>query len=261
MPGWYTAGMLRRSRTARLVSVAAALVTAAAVLASLAVLSSPRAAASSRVTAATQSPSPVAVQPAAVRSTPKFKSSIHSIDAALAAKMRKSGSWKPGDPVSLSQLRLIKVSFWGFDKKVHSGNLVVSAVWAKRLTGVFHKLFSAHFHIRSMRLIDAYGADDHRSMKADNTSAYNGRFVNGTSHWSMHAYGLAIDINTVENPWVDGNDVSPPNGRPFADRTRKATGMIHAGDAVVRAFAGIGWKWGGSWSGGKDYQHFSSTGG
>ena len=196
----------------------------------------------------------------AARSTATFKSSIHSIDAALAAKMRKSGSWKPGDPVSLKQLRLIKVSFWGFDQKVRTGNLVVSAIWAKRLTGVFNKLFDAHFHIRSMKLIDAFGADDHRSMKADNTSAYNGRFVNGTSRWSMHAYGLAIDINTVENPWVDGNDVSPPNGRPYADRTRKATGMIHAGDVVVRAFATIGWKWGGSWTGGKDYQHFSSNG-
>ena len=202
-----------------------------------------------------------AATPTAARSAPAFKSSVHSIDAALAAKMRKSGSWKPGDPVSLKQLRLIKVSFWGFDQKAHTGNLVVSAIWAKRLTGVFGKLFKAHFHIRSMKLIDAFGADDHRSMKADNTSAYNGRFVNGTSRWSMHAYGLAIDINTVENPWVEGNHVSPPNGRPFADRTRKATGMIHAGDAVVRAFASIGWKWGGSWPGGKDYQHFSSTGG
>jgi hypothetical protein len=198
---------------------------------------------------------------AAVKAAPQFKSSIHSIDAALAAKMRKSGSWKPGDPVSLNQLRLIKVSYLGFDQKVHIGNLVVSAIWAKRLTGVFHKLFDAHFHIRSMKLIDAFGADDHRSMKADNTSAYNGRYVNGTQNWSMHAYGLAIDINTVENPWVSGNDVSPPNGRPYADRSRQATGMIHAGDAVVRAFASIGWKWGGSWPGGKDYQHFSSTGG
>jgi hypothetical protein len=252
--------MLRRSRTARLASAAAALVAAAAFLASLAVLSSPRADASSRATTAAQSPGPAAAQPAVTRATPKFKSSIHTIDAALAAKMRKSGSWKPGDPVSLGQLRLIKVSFWGFDHKVHTGNLVVDTVWAKRLTGVFHRLFNAHFHIRSMKLIDAFGADDHRSMKADNTSAYNGRFVNGTSHWSMHAYGRAIDINTVENPWVDGKDVSPPNGRPYADRTRKATGMIHAGDAVVRAFASIGWKWGGSWSGGKDYQHFSSTG-
>jgi hypothetical protein len=201
-----------------------------------------------------------AATPIAARSAAAFKSSIHSIDAALAAKMRMSGSWKPGDPVSFKQLRLIKVSFWGFDQKVHTGNLVVSAIWAKRLTGVFGKLFKAHFHIRGMKLIDAFGADDHRSMRADNTSAYNGRFVNGTSHWSMHARGLAIDINTVENPWVDGNDVSPPNGRPYAHRSRRATGMIHAGDAVVRAFAGIGWKWGGSWSGGKDYQHFSSTG-
>ena len=213
-----------------------------------------------RATARTASATRTTAPPTAIRSTPAFKSSIHAIDASLAAKMRQSGSWKPGDPVSLNQLRLIKVSFWGFDQKVRTGNLVVSAIWAKRLTGVFHKLFDGHFHIRSMKLIDAFGADDHRSMKADNTSAYNGRFVNGTSRWSMHAYGLAIDINTVENPWVDGNDVSPPNGRPYADRTRKATGMIHAGDAVVRAFASIGWKWGGSWTGGKDYQHFSSNG-
>jgi hypothetical protein len=250
------------------------MIAAAAVLATLAALSSAHAAAASGTAAASpgtaaafscaagaaQPPGRQVATPTA-RSAPAFKSSIHSIDATLTAKMRKSGSWKPGDPVSLKQLRLIKVSFWGFDQKVHTGNLVVSAIWAKRLTGVFGKLFKAHFHIRSMKLIDAFGADDHRSMKADNTSAYNGRFVNGTSHWSMHAYGLAIDINTVENPWVDGADVSPPNGRPYADRSRKATGMIHAGDAVVRAFAGIGWKWGGSWSGGKDYQHFSSTGG
>jgi hypothetical protein len=242
--------MLRRSRKARSVWAAAALVVAAAVFVALATLSSSRASASSGSAAA---------QPAATRA-PTFKSSIHSIDAALAAKMRKSGSWKPGDPVSLSQLRLIKVSYWGFDQKVHTGNLVVSSTWAKRLTGVFGKLFTAHFHIRSLKLIDAFGADDHRSMKADNTSAYNGRFVNGTTRWSMHAYGLAIDINTVENPWVNGTDVSPPNGRPYADRNRTATGMIHAGDAVVRAFASIDWKWGGSWSGGKDYQHFSSNG-
>jgi hypothetical protein len=252
--------MLRRSRTARLFSAAAVLVAAAVILVTLAVLSSARAAASSRDATAAQSPGALAASPAAVRSTLAFKSSIHSIDAGLAAKMRQSGSWKPGDPVSLNQLRLIKVSYWGFDQKAHTGNLVVSAIWAKRLTGVFHQLFDAHFHIRSMKLIDAFGADDHRSMKADNTSAYNGRYVNGTTNWSMHAYGLAIDINTVENPWVSGNDVSPPNGRPYADRSRRATGMIHAGDAVVRAFAGIGWKWGGYWPGGKDYQHFSSNG-
>ena len=193
-------------------------------------------------------------------SKPVYKSSIHRIDAALKAKMIRSGSWKPSDPITLNHLRLIKVSYWGFDRKVHTGNLVVNYKWAKRLTGVFRKLFKAGFHIHRMRLIDYYGASDHRSIRADNTSSYNGRFVSGTTHWSMHAYGLAIDINTVENPWVSGTSVSPPNGRPYMDRSRRATGMIHAGDAVVRAFRSIGWKWGGSWSGAKDYQHFSSNG-
>ena len=248
-----------RMRTARNASVTAAALTAALLVGAALFWAAAPAQPAGAAASAHAAGAPGA-KPAAARSAPQFTSSVHTIDAALAAKMRKSGSWKPGDPVSLSQLRLIKVSYWGFDQKVHSGDLVVSSIWAKRLTGVFHKLFDAHFHIRSMRLIDDFGANDHRSMKADNTSAYNGRFVNGTTHWSMHAYGLAVDINTVENPWVDGTDVSPPNGRPYADRSRKATGMIHADDAVVRAFASIGWKWGGSWSGGKDYQHFSSTG-
>jgi poly-gamma-glutamate synthesis protein (capsule biosynthesis protein) len=99
-------------------------------------------------------------------------------------------------------------------------------------------------------------------MEADNTSAFNCRFVAGTQRWSMHAYGRAIDINPVENPYVSGSHVSPPAGAPFADRSRDAAGMIHAGDAVVRAFKRrAGWKWGGSWPGGtRDYQHFSSNG-
>jgi len=186
--------------------------------------------------------------------------SIKPIDDALKAQMLASGSWKPGDPVSLSQLALIQVSFWGFDNKTHTGSLVVSSAWAAKLCTVFQKLYDARFPIHHMNLIDAYGGDDERSMAADNTSAYNGRYVNGTSAWSMHAYGLAVDINTVENPWVDGTDVSPAAGQSYADRSLEVSGMIHAGDVVVRAFASIGWKWGGSWNGGKDYQHFSSNG-
>ena len=166
--------------------------------------------------------------------------------------MLKSGSWKPGDPISLSDLRLIQVSFWGFDKKAHTGSLVVNSAWAAKLCTVFEKLYNARFPIHHMKLIDTYGANDELSMAADNTSAYNGRYVNGTSTWSMHAYGLAVDINTVENPWVDGTDVSPAAGGPYANRSLQAPGMVHAADVVVRAFASIGWKWGGNWSGGKD---------
>jgi hypothetical protein len=99
-------------------------------------------------------------------------------------------------------------------------------------------------------------------MSADNTSAFNCRFVAGTTRWSMHAYGLAIDINPIENPYVSGSHVSPPEGRPYADRSRHARGMIHAGDDVFKAFAKkAGWEWLGDGPQSiRDYQHFSSTG-
>jgi hypothetical protein len=122
------------------------------------------------------------------------------------------------------------------------------------------KLFNAHFPFRRIWLIDAYGSDDRRSMAANNTSAFNCRYVAGTTRWSEHAYGRAIDINPIQNPYVSGSYVSPAAGRAYADRSRRAPGMIHAGDVVVRAFASIGWKWGGYWRSSKDYQHFSSTG-
>jgi hypothetical protein len=123
------------------------------------------------------------------------------------------------------------------------------------------RLYHLHYPIRRMRLVDAYGADDHRSMAADNTTAFNCRFVAGRPGvWSEHAYGRAIDVNPVENPYVAGAHVSPPAGEPFARRSRHRQGMIHRGGPVVRAFASVGWEWAGNWPRVKDYQHFSSTG-
>ena len=94
-------------------------------------------------------------------------------------------------------------------------------------------------------------------MAADNTSGFNCRFVGGTTRWSMHAYGEAIDVNTVENPYVRGSTVSPPAGRAYLDRSRYRKGMAVPGGVLVRAFASAGWKWGASFG---DYQHFSTTG-
>jgi hypothetical protein len=171
-------------------------------------------------------------------------------------------SWHRGCPVGLGKLRLLEVSHLGFDGDVHRGRLVVHRAEDREILRVMRRLFNKRFPIRRMELIDRYGADDHRSMNADNTSAFNCRFVAGTSRWSMHAYGRAIDINPVENPYVSGSHVSPPAGEPYADRSRRASGMIHRGDIVVKAFARkAGWEWGGAWAGGtRDYQHFSSNG-
>lgn len=189
-----------------------------------------------------------------------FQGRAEQIDPATRERM--SGvSWRPGCPVGFAELRLLTVSHWGFDGRVHRGRLVVHRDHAAGMVGTMRKLFRLRYPIRRMRLVDAYGADDHRSMDADNTSAFNCRFVAGSPGvWSEHAYGRAIDVNPVENPYVTGSGhVSPPAGARFADR-RHARGVIHGGGPVVRAFASIGWEWGGNWSWPKDYQHFSATG-
>jgi hypothetical protein len=111
-----------------------------------------------------------------------------------------------------------------------------------------------------MELVEHYGSNDKRSMAADNTSAFNCRRVEGSTSWSEHAYGLAIDINPLENPYLRVGQVLPPAGKAFLDRGRWRRGMIHAGDGVVRAFAAVGWSWGGAWRSLKDYQHFSVNG-
>lgn len=201
-----------------------------------------------------------AASPAAGDAAARPGFSFGPIDAPT--KQRMTGaSWRRGCPVGLNDLRLLKVRHWGFDGRVHRGRLVVHEDSARGMVRVMRNLFRHKFKIRRMRLVDAYGADDHRSMDADNTSAFNCRFVSGTSRWSEHAYGHAIDINPIENPYADSDGyVSPPAGAPYRDRSQRAKGLIHRGGNVVRAFAAIGWEWGGNWSWPKDYQHFSLTG-
>jgi hypothetical protein len=190
--------------------------------------------------------------------SPRFRGSVSAIDRSTRSRMR--WSWRPGCPVGLADLRLLRLDHWGFDRRVHRGELMVHRDQARRVLGAMERLFRLGYPIRRMRLVDDYRADDDRSMAANNTSAFNCRPVAGTSRWSEHAYGRAIDVNPVQNPYVVGRHVSPPAGRRYADRARRAPGMIHAGDAVVRAFAAAGWGWGGAWRTARDYQHFSASG-
>lgn len=150
--------------------------------------------------------------------------------------------------------------FLGFDGVRHTGELVVRASAADAVGRTFVRIFESGFAIRSMKRVDAYGGSDDESMAADNTSGFNCRTVEGKSTWSQHSYGLAVDINPRENPYVRGDEVEPPEGRAYVDRSPTRKGMISAGGPVVRAFAAIGWEWGGYWSSSKDYQHFSSNG-
>lgn len=188
-----------------------------------------------------------------------FASSVRAIDAATAARM--TASWRPGCPVALADLRLVTLTHWGFDGRVRSGELVVGARYADAVVSVFERLFAARFAIEQVRLVDEFDGDDDRSMAANNTSAFNCRKATGSDRWSEHAFGRAIDINPVQNPYVmRSGAVLPPNGAAHARRDPSTPGLVTAGGPVVAAFRAIGWGWGGTWSAGKDYQHFSASG-
>jgi hypothetical protein len=195
--------------------------------------------------------------PAGVGAVPPFVSKTFRVSAADLPH-----SWRPGCPVPPSQLRLLRLSYWGFDGKPYRGAIVVHADVARDVTTVFARLYEQRFPIRRMRTIDAYGGNDSRSTAADNTSAFNCRYAvaSGPKHWSQHAYGKAIDVNPVENPYVFGGRALPEAGRAYADRSRHRPGMAVTGGILVEAFRAVGWHWGGLWRGSPDYQHFSTTG-
>jgi hypothetical protein len=166
-------------------------------------------------------------------------------------------SYRAGCPVGPAQLRLVRVSHWDFAGRPQVGSLVVARRVAPDVLAVFRTLWTARFPIRRLVPVSAYRGSDDASMAADNTSAFNCRFVGGTSRWSQHAYGEAIDVNPVENPYVQGSRVSPPAGRAYLDRGRYRPGMAVPAGVLVRAFSSVGWRWGASFG---DYQHFSTTG-
>ena len=172
--------------------------------------------------------------------------------------------WHSGCPVSLSQLRLLTLSYWGFDGQVHTGQLVVNEDAATPLLRVFSRLYRLRFRIHHMRLVDAYGRGPR---PADTTSAFECRQAvpspcsggTGTGSWSNHAYGLAIDLNPSENPYVGCGMSRDPLAQSYRDRSRHRPGMVTG--QVRKAFASIGWGWGGAWAGNtKDYMHFSYNG-
>jgi len=169
-------------------------------------------------------------------------------------------SWRRGCPVRLRDLRLLTVRYHGFDGTVRTGRLVVRDTQARAMLQVFRDLYDARFPIRRMRLIEAYGGSDTKSMKANNTSAFNCRKVAGTNRWSEHAYGEAVDINPVQNPYVRGSTVQPAAGARYLDRSNVRKGMVVRPGPVVRAFSQVDWRWGGDWTSAKDYQHFSRSG-
>ena len=190
---------------------------------------------------------------------PAFSSTIGDIGTSVRRGMRTYDA--EACPVPLADLRHLTVTHVGFDGLAHRGELVVNADVADDVVDVFAALYADRFPIERMLLIDDYAGDDDASMAGNNTSGFNCRRVAGTDSWSDHAYGRAIDINPVQNPYVVGTDVRPPAAQPYlsADRTEAAVpqpGVIRDGDVARTEFARIGWEWGGLYPE-PDFQHFS----
>src|SRR6201993_4542297 len=167
-------------------------------------------------------------------------------------------SWRPGCPVEPAQLRRVGIDHIGFDGQPHPGELIVHQDVVPEVIAIFEQLYRLGLPIDKIRTVDRYpGADDELSMEDNNTSAFNCRGIPGSSQWSQHAYGRAIDLNPLVNPCIyAGGAFEPHNAAAYLDRSRTDPALLHGGDPAVHVFTDRGWRWGGDWSTPIDYQHF-----
>lgn len=194
--------------------------------------------------------------------TPQLLEAFRSyeIPEAVAERMRGK-SYPEGCPIPLSDLRYLIIPHFDGHGNVRLGEMVCHRTVARQLLDIFRELFSAHYPIERMVLIDDYDADDERSMSANNTTCFCYRTVAGSRKLSRHSLGKAVDINPLYNPFVRrtarGTIITPEAGRQWTDRTIADNPYaVRRGDAAWRAFTRRGWRWGGSWRTRPDYQHF-----
>lgn len=188
----------------------------------------------------------------------RFAATAEAVTPAVRERMGES--WSPACPVPLADLRYLTVSFRGFDGGAHTGEIVVHATVADDVVEVFRQLFATDFPIEEMRLPTTADLKAPPTGDGNNTASYVCRAARGQKTWSQHAYGKAVDINPFHNPLVKRDLVIPELAGAYADRSDARPGMHVRGGAAIRAFASVGWKWGGDWRSSKDYMHFSQNG-
>ncbi len=169
-------------------------------------------------------------------------------------------TWVPGCPVAAEDLAWVRLSFWGFDERRHTGELLVNRAAAEEVVAVFARLYAARFPIEEMRITTRAEQDLPPTGDGNDTGSFDCRSTRGGSSYSQHAYGLAVDLNPFQNPYQKGELVLPELASSYLDRSWVRPGMITPGGPVVRAFAEIGWTWGGTWTSLKDLHHFSANG-
>jgi D-alanyl-D-alanine carboxypeptidase len=180
--------------------------------------------------------------------------------APVPADVRARSTWQPSCPVALADLRYLTMSFWGFDGRAHTGEMIVNVKYAEAVTRAFGHLYDARFPLEEMRVVSSAEINAPPTGDGNNTTAFVCRSAVKQTRWSAHAYGLAVDVNPFCNPYIRGDLVLPELASSYVDRGNVRPGMIEPGDVVVRSFLSIGWSWGAEWKTPKDIQHFSATG-
>ncbi len=181
------------------------------------------------------------------------------IDDVIFARI-KGKSYKDDCVVPTSDLRYLHVLHVGFDGETHEGEMICNKAIAADLLDIFQKLYEAKYQIEKIRLVDEYNADDELSMRDNNSSCFNFRFISHTTKVSKHGLGLAVDINTLYNPYVkivDGKvNIEPATAGDYVYRTKDFPHKIDENDLCCKLFKQHGFEWGGDWKSVKDYQHF-----
>jgi hypothetical protein len=186
-----------------------------------------------------------------------FASVIDKVPAEVLAR----STWEPGCPVGADDLAYVQLTFWGFDDQRHTGELLLDRSVADDVVGVFRTLYEQRFPFEELRVTTRAELDVPPTGDGNDTGSFVCRPTTGsTTTYSQHAYGLAIDLDPFQNPYVKDDLVLPELASSYLDRDQVQAGMITPDGVVVRAFASIGWTWGGTWSSLKDYQHFSQNG-
>lgn len=184
-------------------------------------------------------------------------SKIQPLSARLKIQLEKTRCWYPACPVELDDLALVRVNYFGFDDKTHQGTLIVNKRIATEVAAIFAELLREKFPVEKIIPAHLYGNDDEKIMADNDTSAFLCRpMVDKPNIFSMHSYGLAIDINPLLNPYVKKDLVLPPEGKKYLDRTNMQKGMIVKDSSIYKIFIRHGWRWGGDWKKLKDYHHF-----
>jgi hypothetical protein len=214
-------------------------------------------------TAAAQ-PTPPELDPRSIRTIdvlpPPADGRFHATVAPVPPDATARSTWQPACPVGLDDLRYVTVSFWGFDDLPHTGELLVHRTAADQIVATFGRLFAARYPIEEMRITTAADLDAPPTGDGNNTSAFACRPTTGSTSWSAHAYGQAVDVNPFQNPYRKGDRVLPELASSYLDRANVRPGMILEGDPVTAAFDDAGWTWGGRWTSPVDYMHFSADG-